>query len=169
MTTPGVVVFDVNETLSDMAPMAARFAEVGAPELMAKIWFASLLRDGFALTAAGASGQFSVIGAGTLRSVLSGAPLAMDMDSAVQHVMDGFSALAVHPDVPEGSEPSPPPALGSSPSPTDRSRSPSGSSPPPASASTSSVSCPSTTPVCGSPLRAPTPTRLERAPPIPPT
>jgi 2-haloacid dehalogenase len=34
---PGVVVFDVNETLSDMAPMAARLAEVGAPELAARL------------------------------------------------------------------------------------------------------------------------------------
>ena len=34
---PSVVVFDVNETLSDMAPLAARFAEVGAPELAARL------------------------------------------------------------------------------------------------------------------------------------
>jgi 2-haloacid dehalogenase len=102
MTSPSVVVFDVNETLSDMAPMARRFAEIGAPELMAKVWFASLLRDGFALAAAGASEQFSVIGAGALRSVLSGTALRMDMDSAVQHVLDGFSSLEVHPDVPDG-------------------------------------------------------------------
>jgi FMN phosphatase YigB (HAD superfamily) len=46
---PIVIVFDVNETLSDMAPMARRFADVGAPELLAQVWFASLLRDGFAL------------------------------------------------------------------------------------------------------------------------
>jgi 2-haloacid dehalogenase len=32
---PSVVVFDVNETLSDMAPMARRFADVGAPGLSA--------------------------------------------------------------------------------------------------------------------------------------
>lgn len=102
MTSPSVVVFDVNETLSDMAPMARRFAEVGAPELMAKVWFASLLRDGFALTAAGASERFSVIGAGALRSVLSEAALTLDADSAVQHVMDGLSSLEVHPEVPEG-------------------------------------------------------------------
>lgn len=102
MTSPSVVVFDVNETLSDMAPMAQRFAEVGTPELLAKVWFASLLRDGFALTATGASERFSVIGAGALRSVLSGATLTMDMDSAIQHVMDGFSSLELHPDVPDG-------------------------------------------------------------------
>ena len=42
---PSVVVFDVNETLSDMAPLAVRFAEVGAPELATRLWFAVLLRE----------------------------------------------------------------------------------------------------------------------------
>jgi 2-haloacid dehalogenase len=45
---PDLIVLDVNETLSDMAPMGQRFADVGAPPLLAKVWFASLLRDGFA-------------------------------------------------------------------------------------------------------------------------
>jgi 2-haloacid dehalogenase len=102
MTSRGIVIFDVNETLSDMAPMAQRFAEVGAPELMAEVWFASLLRDGFALTSTGATERFAVIGAGALRSVLSGVDLTMDLSSAVQHVMDGFSSLGLHPDVPDG-------------------------------------------------------------------
>jgi hypothetical protein len=34
-TPPSVIVFDVNETLSDMAPMAGRFTDVGAPDLQA--------------------------------------------------------------------------------------------------------------------------------------
>lgn len=57
-----VVVFDVNETLSDMTPMGQRFADVGLPGHPAKLWFASLLRDGFALTASGDREQFSVLG-----------------------------------------------------------------------------------------------------------
>ncbi|WP_434620449.1 hypothetical protein [Arthrobacter sp. A5] len=48
-----VIAFDVNETLSDMSPIGVCFGEVGAPEYLAKAWFASLLRDGFALAAAG--------------------------------------------------------------------------------------------------------------------
>jgi len=50
---PSVLLFDVNEMLSDMSPMAGRFEEVGAPGHLAKTWFAGLLRDGFALTVAG--------------------------------------------------------------------------------------------------------------------
>ena len=43
---PTILVFDVNETLSDMSPMGQRFEDVGAPEHLAKTWFAGLLRDG---------------------------------------------------------------------------------------------------------------------------
>lgn len=97
-----VVAFDVNETLSDLSPMSQRFAEIGAPELAAKIWFASLLRDGFALTAAGSFAPFSSIGEGTLRAVLASSRVDRDIDDAVQHVMKGFTSLDVHPDVTDG-------------------------------------------------------------------
>lgn len=100
--SPSVVVFDVNETLSDMAPIAERFTDVGAPEHLAKLWFASLLRDGFALTAAGTSEQFASLGKGALRVILAGDFLNRDMEDAVAHVMDGFAGLPLHPDVPEG-------------------------------------------------------------------
>ncbi len=101
---PSVVAVDVNETLSDLSPMAAQFEEVGAPAALAKLWFASLLRDGFALTAAGASQPFSQVDVdvGVLRTVLAHQQLDRDLDQAVEHVMSGFSELPVHPDVPEG-------------------------------------------------------------------
>ncbi len=97
-----VVVFDVNETLSDMAPIAGRFADVGAPAELAPLWFASVLRDGFALTAAGRSGRFAPIADGVLRSLLAGLDLDRSLDDAVAHVMAGFMELPVHPDVPAG-------------------------------------------------------------------
>jgi 2-haloacid dehalogenase len=97
-----VIVFDVNETLSDMTPLAARFADVGAPKLLAKVWFASLLRDGFALTATGGKAAFSRLASGALRAVLAGAHLSTPADDAVDHILAGFAELAVHPDVPDG-------------------------------------------------------------------
>ena len=102
MNAPRVVLFDVNETLSDMSPLARRFADVGAPELTAKVWFASLLRDAFALTAAGGTARFATLATAGLRSVLTGQPLTRDLEDAVDHVMSGFGALGVHPDVPDG-------------------------------------------------------------------
>lgn len=101
-TAPSVIVIDVNETLSDMSPMGERFAEVGAPAQMAKLWFATLLRDGFALTAAGGNGAFAEIGAEVLRGLLAASDLGMDLDHAVVHVMAGMAGLGLHPDVPEG-------------------------------------------------------------------
>jgi 2-haloacid dehalogenase len=99
---PSVIVFDVNETLSDMAPMADRFADVGAPGHLAQLWFAMLLRDGFALTATGSQESFAVLAAGTLRAVLAGVRLDRDVEAAIEHVLAGFMALPVHPDVPDG-------------------------------------------------------------------
>lgn len=99
---PTVLVFDVNETLSDMAPVAERFVDLGAPAHLAQVWFAGLLRDGFALTAVGASERFAVLGAEGLRACLAGSALDRGLDDAVDHVMAGFAELGVHPDVPDG-------------------------------------------------------------------
>jgi 2-haloacid dehalogenase len=99
---PALVVFDVNETLSDMSSMGQRFEDVGAPAHLAKIWFAGLLRDGFALTVVDASEPFARIAAEGLRALLHGVSLDRDPEDAVQHIMTGFMGLPVHSDVPEG-------------------------------------------------------------------
>ena len=97
-----VLLFDVNETLSDMAPLADRFVDVGAPPHLAATWFATLLRDGFALAAAEASAPFAQLGVGTLHATLAGLPLNRTVDEAVAHIMGGFGELGVHSDVPAG-------------------------------------------------------------------
>jgi 2-haloacid dehalogenase len=99
---PSVLVFDVNETLSDMSTMGQRFVEVGAPAYLAKLWFATLLRDGFALTAAGDNVAFAAIGAEALPGLFTGTELNRDLEAAVEHIMKGFSALGLHPDVVDG-------------------------------------------------------------------
>ncbi len=99
---PSVIVFDVNETLSDMAPIARCFAEVGAPELLAAVWFSGLLRDGFALTAAGGKEPFARLARGALEAVLAGARLNRPSGEAADHILSGFSDLGVHPDVSAG-------------------------------------------------------------------
>jgi 2-haloacid dehalogenase len=100
---PQLLVFDVNETLSDMAPIAERFETVGATGHLARTWFAALLRDGFALTATGENPSFAQLAAEGLRAVLEqGIPLDRPLEEAVDYVMAGFAGLAVHPDVPGG-------------------------------------------------------------------
>jgi len=99
---PAVLLFDVNETLSDMSPMADRFEDVGVPGHLAKAWFAGLLRDGFALTVGGVAEPFARIGGEALRTNLEGLRLTRSLEDSVAHIMGGFGELRVHDDVPEG-------------------------------------------------------------------
>lgn len=99
---PAVVVFDVNETLSDMTAIRSRFEDVGAPDYLSDLWFASVLRDGFALAATGTEAKFVSIASAVLRNVLKLVPLNRRVEDAVEHVMEGFSTLPVHPDVVDG-------------------------------------------------------------------
>lgn len=101
-TRPSIIVFDVNETLSDMSPLAGVFEEVAAPGTMAELWFTTLLRDGFALTAAGDNVGFSEVGTEALHRLLSRVDLNRDRNQAVEHIMVGMASLGVHPDVPGG-------------------------------------------------------------------
>lgn len=103
MNRPSVLVFDVNETLSDLAPLRARFVDVGAPADLMPTWFAGVLRDGFALTAAGAYAEFPLVALDVLRGLLPGVPgWSGDVEAASRHILDGFTHLDVHPDVPDG-------------------------------------------------------------------
>lgn len=96
------VVFDVNETLSDMTPMAQRFADLGVPASLATLWFAATLREGIALAASGDSRPFAEIGRATAKAVLRGYGIDRSPDDAATHVLNGFLALPLHPDVADG-------------------------------------------------------------------
>jgi 2-haloacid dehalogenase len=84
MTRPQAVIFDVNETLTDMEPLRARFEDAGLPGHLMDTWFASVLRDGFALAAAGGYAEFARIA----HDVLRGMSLE---DKAIGHVLSGFA------------------------------------------------------------------------------
>lgn len=99
---PSVIAFDVNETLSDLSPLGARFVEVGASASAAPLWFASVLRDGFALTAAGENPTFAGVARELLLMHLPGAQLNRSVEDAARHVMDGFNTLELHADVAHG-------------------------------------------------------------------
>jgi 2-haloacid dehalogenase len=99
---PSVIAFDVNETLSDLSPLGARFVEVGASASAAPLWFAAVLRDGFALTAAGDNPPFAGVAREVLLSQLSQSLLNRSVDEAARHVMDGFASLELHADVASG-------------------------------------------------------------------
>lgn len=102
MPTPSVIVFDVNETLSDLGPMNGRFTDLRRPAGLATTWFAQVLRDKFALAAAGSSATFSTIADRVLHSTFAHHAPNRNPDTAVAHVLEGFTSLDVHPDVPTG-------------------------------------------------------------------
>ncbi|MGN6600150.1 MAG: haloacid dehalogenase type II [Actinomycetes bacterium] len=97
-----ILVFDVNETLSDLSPMQQRFADVGAPEELAPLWFAQVLRDGFALAVTGEARPFATLAGEVAGRLLTSHGHRGPLEDAVQHLMSGFLALPVHPDVVSG-------------------------------------------------------------------
>ncbi|WP_281440035.1 haloacid dehalogenase type II [Agrococcus sp. SCSIO52902] len=98
MTAPGLILFDVNETLSDMSPMGAAFAAEGLAPHQVKEWFAGVLRDGFAAAAAGGSAAFAEIARdGAVRLLEAGG--AADASASAERIMEAMHGLDVHPDV----------------------------------------------------------------------
>lgn len=97
------LVLDVNETLSDMAPIATALEGHGAPAGTAGTWFASVLRDGFALSIHHRAPAFLDLARSDLERCL--APLG-HLDSpvteVVEHVLDTLARLDVHDDVVPG-------------------------------------------------------------------
>ena len=98
---PDVLVLDVNETLSDLTPLRRRFEAAGLPGHSLDTWFAATLRDGFALTAAGATAEFGAIAADVLAAQLSAGGIE-PTDQTIRGVLSGFTQLDLHPDVVPG-------------------------------------------------------------------
>lgn len=93
---------DVNETLSDMSPLAEQMNAAGLPGQL-EAWFAGVLRDGFALSLVGQAPVFRDVATALLRQRLTAAGVVDDaVDGAVAEVLEGFAALPLHPDVEPG-------------------------------------------------------------------
>jgi len=100
---PSVALLDVNETLSDLAPLAERFEQVGAPTDLLPTWFAATLRDGIALAASGRYADFPDVARAALRQLLARVGgLGPPLDEAAEHILAGLGTLPVHPDVEPG-------------------------------------------------------------------
>ncbi|MCI0688059.1 MAG: haloacid dehalogenase type II [Sporichthyaceae bacterium] len=92
---PLVVAFDVIETLFPLEPMRVRLARVGQPADRLELWFARILRDAFALTAADGYRPFGEVAASALASVTKDAL----SDAEIEEILAGFRDLDPHPDV----------------------------------------------------------------------
>lgn len=98
---PDLVVLDVNETLSDLGPLAEAFAAEGLPRESVEAWFAGVLRDAFALTVLGECPAFADIGRASL-VVRADAAGVGDPEGAAERIMGAFTRLDPHPDVVPG-------------------------------------------------------------------
>ncbi|WP_028278485.1 haloacid dehalogenase type II [Arthrobacter sp. H5] len=100
--TPSVIVFDVNETLSDMGPLAEAFTRASAPASLARLWFTEVLRDGFALTAAGNNPAFTDLATDSLSRLLAQTLGPGDYQKQIEAIMGVFKNLPLHPDAAPG-------------------------------------------------------------------
>jgi 2-haloacid dehalogenase len=96
MSAPAIeaVAFDVNETLFSLDRLRPAFTDAGLDPRLVPLWFAGLLRDGFALTASGGYRPFAEVAAETLY----GLDERVD-DAAVATVTAAMRQLQPHPDV----------------------------------------------------------------------
>lgn len=92
---PRVVLLDVFETMVQVQALHSRFTDVGRPGHEWELFFTRALRDGMALTLAGAARPFADVARAALRTT-TGHTLS---EEALDHVLDGFRTLPPHPDV----------------------------------------------------------------------
>lgn len=92
------VVLDVNETLFGLAPVAARLAATGIGAHHLDLWFARVLRDGFAAAASERFVAFPDLARHHLEALARQASVD-DPAAAAQHVLRGFNEVELHPDV----------------------------------------------------------------------
>ncbi len=98
MPRPAAAVFDVIETIFPLEPLRPRLATLGLSPGELDLFFTRILRDAFALDAAGRFVPFREVAAGSLRVLAAQRGLAPGAD-AVEAALDGFATLDPHPDV----------------------------------------------------------------------
>jgi len=97
-----LVLIDVNETLSDTASLGDTLRELGAPAHLAPTWFASVLRDGFALLAAGTPVPLADVARAAALTVLHGVVDEAALPAAADRLVAALGELPPHPDVAPG-------------------------------------------------------------------
>lgn len=88
------MLFDVFETLLQLAPLGDRFVAVGRPRHELDLFFARTLRDGMAYTLAGAAPPFRAVARAELRATTG---YTLD-DDQLDHILGGFAELPLQPD-----------------------------------------------------------------------
>ncbi|KAK9833698.1 hypothetical protein WJX74_003087 [Apatococcus lobatus] len=97
---PKALLFDVNETLISLQPLADAMVQVGLKADLLELWFAKVLRDGIAGAAAGSLASFKDIGVYHTKLLLAAAkPAVNDHTEAAETVLAAFNRVDLYDDV----------------------------------------------------------------------
>ncbi len=96
---PRVIVFDVNETLLDLAALDPAFQRAFGDRLTRKEWFARMLRTAFVSVITDRHADFGTIGGAALSMTAEGRGVDLS-DEDRQLILGGMRALPPHPEVP---------------------------------------------------------------------
>lgn len=97
-THPKVLIFDVNETLLDMAPIKQAIDDLLLEPDSSALWFSTLLHHSLVMSVADRYADFMDIGVAALQMVGRNRDLSID-DADAKALLGGMRSLAPHPDV----------------------------------------------------------------------
>ena len=95
---PKLLLFDVNETLLDLAPVKQRVSELLLDADGAELWFATMLQYSLVMTVSGRYDPFPEIGAAALQMLARNSAIPLS-DEDAKATMALMRELAPHPDV----------------------------------------------------------------------
>ena len=96
MLRPKIIAFDINETVFSLETIRPRLTALGLPATALEVWFASALRDAFAIAITDRFAPFRAVLEGALASLLSTHDLSSTPDE-IASVLDGMAELKPHP------------------------------------------------------------------------
>lgn len=97
-TRPGILVFDVNETLLDTGPLKQKVGDLLQDPSGGTLWFTTMLHYSLVLTVSGQYKPFPEIGAATLQMLARNSDVSVSHDDAMA-LMGEMKSLTPHPDV----------------------------------------------------------------------
>lgn len=98
---PRILVFDVNETLLDLAALAPHFERVFGDRTILREWFNQVIQYAEALTLAGDYRNFGDVARAALEMTAEANAIRLSGDEA-QQIIGGIRNLPAHPDAAEG-------------------------------------------------------------------
>lgn len=97
-SAPLVLLFDVNETLLDTAPLKQKVGDILLDPRAAQLWFTTMLQYSLVMTVSDQYTGFPDIGAATLQMLARNSDIALSLDDA-KSALSLMRSLPPHPDV----------------------------------------------------------------------